>query len=271
MLLAVAQHAERRHHLGVLLERRARALHGALLRLVDAHAEAEDQILAELQRPAVPAGRRLIVAEPLLDELLGGGRDHAFDPVPRHEVEAARAAAHDRLPDLDRLMHGPRHQRDLFQLIAAVRDLGRDRVVLALVRERFLAERFQDDLHLLLEELAVGLGVQHRVAEGLDLPRVVAASDAEDEPALREDVGGGVVLGEPERMPGGDDVEGAADLDALRAMGEVHGQHRDIGDALVPFVLEVVLGEPQGLIAQGVGGAGERLGGGERVDQPACG
>jgi len=165
-------------------------------------------------------------------------------------------------------MHGPRHQRDLFQLIAAVRDLGRDRVVLALVRERFLAERFQDDLHLLLEELAVGLGVQHRVAEGLDLPRVVAASDAEDEPALREDVGGGVVLGEPERMPGGDDVEGAADLDALRAMGEIDGQHRNVGDDFVAFVLEVVLGEPQRLVAELVGHARQRDRGVEDLDQP---
>src|SRR5207245_1023502 len=122
---------------------------------------------------------------------------------------------------------------------------GRNRVVLTLMGERFLAERFQDDLDLLLEELAVGLGVQHRVAERLDLARVIAASDAEDEPALREDVGGGVVLGEPERMPGGDDVEGAADLDALRAMGEIDGQQRKVRDDFVAFVLAAVLWRTQ--------------------------
>ena len=139
------------------------------------------------------------------------------------------------------------------------------------MREGVLAECLQDDLHLLFEELAVRLGVQHRVAEALHLAGVVTASDSEDDPALGQDIRGGIVFGEAEGMPGGHDVEGAADLDALGAMGEVHGQHRNVGDALVSFVLKVVLGEPQGLVAQRVGGAGECDGGGERFDQPVIG
>src|SRR5439155_697188 len=83
-LVAVAQHAERRHHLGVLLERRARALHGALLSLVDAHAEAEDQILAEPERSTVPSRRLLVVAHPALDQLFRRGRDDALDAVTGH-------------------------------------------------------------------------------------------------------------------------------------------------------------------------------------------
>src|SRR5207245_3507060 len=106
VLLAVAQHAERRHHLGVLLERRARALHGALLRLVDAHAEAEDQILAEPERSTVPSRSLLVVANPALDQLFRRGRDDALDAVAQHEVQAARADAQDRLPGFDALQYG---------------------------------------------------------------------------------------------------------------------------------------------------------------------
>src|SRR5205823_2383839 len=98
------------------------------------------------------------------------------------EVEAARAAADDRLPDLDR-MNRPRHQRELFQLIATIRHLRRQRVVLAMVREGLLAKRLEDDFDLLLEEIAVGLGIQHRRAERLDLARVIAAAHAEYEAA----------------------------------------------------------------------------------------
>ena len=55
--------------------------------------------------------------------------------MPGHEVEAARAAAHDGLPDLDGLTQGTRHQRDLFQRVAAIGDVGGDRVALAVVLE----------------------------------------------------------------------------------------------------------------------------------------
>ena len=72
-----------------------------------------------------------------------------------HEVQAARCRALDRLPALDG-MNGPRHEREVLQVVAAVRDAGGDRVVLALVRERGVVERLEDDLDLLLEELAVG-------------------------------------------------------------------------------------------------------------------
>src|ERR1700756_2659960 len=49
---------------------------------------------------------------------------------------------------------------------------------LALVREGPLVERLEDDVDLLLEELAVGVLVEHRPPEGLDLARMVAAPDA---------------------------------------------------------------------------------------------
>jgi hypothetical protein len=88
VLLAVAQHPERRHDLGVLLEVRARALDGRRRGVVDAHAKAQDQRLAELERAAVAARGLLVVADPALDELLGGGGDDAL-MLAHHEVERA--------------------------------------------------------------------------------------------------------------------------------------------------------------------------------------
>jgi hypothetical protein len=50
---------------------------------------------------------------------------------------------------------------------------------------------------------------------------VIAAADAEDQPPAGEDVDHGVVLGQPQRMPHRSNVEGAAQLDVLRQVGEV--------------------------------------------------
>ncbi len=114
-----------------------------------------------------------------------------------HEVQPARLGADDGLPALHGQMHRARHQRQFAKLIAAIRNIRRQRVVLALVRKRLAVERLEDDLDLLLEELAVRLLVEDRRAERLDLARVVSAAEAEDHPALRQDVGDGVVLGQP--------------------------------------------------------------------------
>ena len=57
------------------------------------------------------------------------------------------------------------------------------------MREGALVERLEDDVDLLLEQLAVRGLVEQRRTEGLDLARVVAASDAEDDPAPGQPVG----------------------------------------------------------------------------------
>src|SRR5262249_55123882 len=119
---------------------------------------------------AGPAGRR-------------APADDALDLVLDHEVHRALAGADDGLPAFDGQRLRPRHQRDLAELIAPVRHLGRDRVVLALMREGALVERLEDDLDLLLEQLPVGVLVDDRRAERLDLTAVVTAPDAEDDPA----------------------------------------------------------------------------------------
>src|SRR5262249_799833 len=120
----------------------------------------------------------------------------ALDPVLGHEVEGARRTADDGLPNLNRATDQTRHQRDLFELIAALGHLGRKRVVLAAVREGVFVERLHDDLELLLEQLAVRRIVQHGGAECLDLASVVATADAEDHPSVGEDVGHREILGQ---------------------------------------------------------------------------
>src|SRR5262249_58837981 len=108
--------------------------------------------------------------------------DEPLDPVPDHEVEAARRSTLDGLPALHGVS-GPRHQREICQVVAAIGHARRDRVVLALVREHRVLERLEDDRDLLLEELAVGRLVEQRRAERVHLARVIAAADAEAYPA----------------------------------------------------------------------------------------
>jgi hypothetical protein len=164
-----------------------------------------------------------------------------------------------RLPALHGQGLRARHQRDLPQLVAAVGHGGRDRVVLALVGEGALVERLEDEVDLLLEQLPVGALVEDRRAEGLDLPAVVAAPDPEDDPPPGQPVHGGVVLGQPDRVPHGRDVEAAADPDVPREVTEVQGQHQHVGNALVPLALEVVLGQPEGVVAGPVHQPGDGL------------
>jgi len=190
---------------------------------------------------------------------------HALDAVLGHELEPARRAALDRLPALDRQAERPRHQGQLFECIAAVGHLGRQRVVLALVRKAFLVECLEDDVDLLFEQLAVRLLVEERRAKGLDLTGVIAAPDPEHDAPAGEDVGDGVILGHAQRMPHGRDVEAAADLDVLRAVREVHAHQDVVGDALGAFALEMVLGHPEAVVAELIHQHGHRLGLGQRA------
>jgi hypothetical protein len=121
--------------------------------------------------------------------------------------------------------------------------------VLALVREGTLVERLEDEVDLLLEQLAVGVLIQHRRPEALDLAGVITAPDAEHHPAAGQPVDGGVVLGHPDRVPHRRDVEAAADPDVAGDVAEVQRQHQHVRDALVPLALEVVLGQPVRVVA----------------------
>ena len=87
--------------------------------------------------------------------------------------------------------------------------------MLALVREEFVVEGLEDDLDLLLEQLAVGGLVEQRRAEGLDLAGMVAAPDAKGDAPAGQDVGRRIVFRQPQRVPHRGDVEAAADPERL--------------------------------------------------------
>ena len=176
--------------------------------------------------------------------------DDAANAVLRHEVERALRAALDRLPAFHRQARGPRHQRQFLQRVAAIRHFGRQRVVLALVAERLLVERLEDDVDLFLEQFAVGGLVEQRGAEAFDLARVVAAADTEHDAAVGKDIRHRVVLGEAQRMPHRRDVEAAADPQVPGEMRQVQRHHQHVGDALGAFRLEVVLGHPERAVAE---------------------
>jgi hypothetical protein len=124
--------------------------------------------------------------------------------------------------------------------------------VLALVREALVVECLEDQVDLLLEQLAVGRLVLQWRPEGLDLAGVVAAPDPERYPPAGQDLGGGVVFGQPQRVPHRRDVKAAAELDPLGHRGEMHRRHQDVGDALHAFVLEMVFGHPERIVADPV-------------------
>src|SRR5262249_3445179 len=154
--------AKRREHLDVLLVIRRELADGRLPAVGEVEENANRQVLAELEVLAGTCGRVVIG----LNGSLGhGGRataDGALDAVPDHEVEPARAGAHHGLPALDGPGDGAWYQRQLLEGVTAVWHLRWQGVVLALVRERGVVEGLEDDLDLLLEQLAVGVLILHR-------------------------------------------------------------------------------------------------------------
>ena len=164
-------------------------------------------------------------------------------------------------------MLGPGDQGYLLKLVAPVRHLGRDIEVFAVVGEGAVVKGLENDLHLLFEIVPVRVSVQHGRAEGLHLPGVIPAPDPEDDPAVGKVIGQGVVLGETQWVPHGRNVECAAEFQVLGDVGQVHALHQEIGQALVPFPLEVVFRHPQGVIPEPIGGLGYFIGNGERRGQ----
>ena len=141
--------------------------------------------------------------------------------------------------------------------------VGREREVLAAVGEALVAPGQLDDLHRLLEDLAVdpvvlGLDIVVVAAghHGAERPRLAwhgAATDAELHPAAGDDVGEGEVLGQPQRVPLRHDVEHLPEAQLLGLGGEVQAEQDEVGQHLVALVLEVVLGEPHRVEAELVG------------------
>ena len=183
----------------------------------------------------------------------------ALDAVGGHEVDGPPGPSLNRLPALDGSPQRARDERQLPKLVPAIRNGRGQRVVLAVVREGLLVERLEDDLDLLLEQLAVRRLVGERRPERLDLAGVIPAAHPEGDPALGEDVGGGEVLRQAQGVPHGRDVEAAAEAQPPGEMGQMHRGHEHVGDALVALVLEVVLGHPEGVVAGPIHQLGDGL------------
>src|SRR4030095_9534591 len=95
----------------------------------------EAQPLAELVVDARALRGLLIGTDRALGHGRGAAADQPLDTVLHHEVEPTRAGAHHGLPALHRLPERARHQGQLSELVAAVRDGRRERVALTLAGE----------------------------------------------------------------------------------------------------------------------------------------
>ena len=122
-----------------------------------------------------------------------------------------------------------------------------------------------------LEQFAVLLRVDERGAERLDLAAVIAAADAHDDAAVGDDVGHGVVLGEANRVPHRQDVEGATELQALGLGGKPEPELDQVREDFVALALEMMLGRPQHVEAELLHQPGDVARGEEGLGEPLVG
>src|SRR5262249_49651444 len=131
---------------------------------------------------------------------------------------------------------------------------GRTLEVLALVAEGLFIEAFEKELKSFLEVFAVGLGIEERRAERLDLARMISAAHAHDDAPVGDDVGHGIVFREPDRVPHRQHIEGAAEFEPLRLRRKPEAELDEIRQALIAFALEMMLGGPKRVKAELVHG-----------------
>ena len=269
VLVGVAHEAEGREPLVALIVRRLDTALGLLGRVGQIEPGAPDHVLAELLLTPVLRAGVAIGLHDVVEDLLAVERHHRLEVLARHVVD--RFAAGDRHPDLDRHVLGTRDARDVAELIAPILDGRRTLVALAVVAERLLVEALQQEVDLLLEELAVRRLVDDRRPERLDFARVVSPPDAHDHAAVGHDVGHRVVLGQPDRMPHREHVEGASELEPPRLGREPQRELDEVRKHLVAFALEVMLGRPQGVVAEVVHQLGDVARREERLAQLVVG
>src|SRR5262245_22069526 len=250
LLVGIAYEAERREPLVAFVVRRLEPADGFLPAWREVDAGAPDHVLAELLRLAVSLAGGVIGAHDVVEDLFAVEGYHRLEAVARHHVDGL--AACDRHPDVDRQMQRPRDHGDVLKAIAAMVDRRRALIVLALVADGTLVEAFEQQLELLLEQLAIGVGVKKRRAEGFHFARMVAATDAHDDAPVGHDVGHRVVFGQPDGMPHRQHIEGAAELEPLGLGREPQPELDQVGQAFVALALEVMLRRPQHVVAEAV-------------------
>ena len=191
--------------------------------------EADAEVFTQLGiGPAGPDQRCPIVFHGRVhDATLGHpAADDSLDAVLGHEIQRSLGAALDGLPALYGQVSRARDQSDFRQFVAPVGYVGRDVVVLAVVGERPFVESLEYYVYLLLEQLPVGRLIQQWVSKGLNFPGVVASADAKNNPPAGQDIRGGIVLSQTQRMPHGSDVERTAQLDVFGQVSQVDLKHQ---------------------------------------------
>jgi hypothetical protein len=74
---------------------------------------------------------------------------------------------------------------------------------------------------------------------------VVTPADPHDHATVGDDVRHGIVFSQPNRVPHWQDIESAAEFEALRLGREPQPELNQVGQALVSLALEMVLGRPK--------------------------
>ena len=195
---------------------------------------------------------------PGLDYFHGGAAsgcpaaNHALNAVFDHEVHGPLAGADQGLVAFHRQVLGSGNKGNFFQVIAPVGHVRRDVVVLAVVGEGAFVEGLEHDLNLFLEELPVGILVYNRRIEGLYFTAVIATAHTKYHAAVGQDIGSGIVLGQAQGIPHGGYIEAASNFQLFGKVGQVDGKQQQVGDTLVAFPLEMVLGHPESLVIMAV-------------------
>src|SRR5262249_48427233 len=131
LFVGIAHETEGGEPLVALIVIGADALDGLLLRLVDTKTHAQAYVLTQDDLAAVFGAQFLVLVHNPIGQLLAIQRQHAFDIMLGHKLDAAPTGH--RLPDFHWTMYGTRDQGNLTQFIAAVRHTWGQRIVLALV------------------------------------------------------------------------------------------------------------------------------------------
>ena len=122
--------------------------------------------------------------------------------------------------------------------------------MLAVVGKRLLVKRLENDLHLLFKQLAIGRLIEQRRAKSFHFSGVIATANAEGDASTAENVRRGKIFRQAQGMPHRGNVEATAKAQSFGHMSQMQGEHQDVWNALVAFVLEVMLSRPEGMVAQ---------------------
>src|SRR5262249_52409570 len=265
MLVRIADEAERREPLETLVMCGLEVPHRLFAAAGQIDTGAPNHVLAQLFVATMLETGHVIGANHIVENFLPVERYHRVQTKLRHQLYGL--AARDRHPDLHRKMFWPRHHRNILKAVTAIIDRWGAFVVLALEVEGLLVETGQQQPKLLLEQIAVLLGVNERRAECLDLARVISASPSHEDSAVRHDVGHRIILCQSNGMPHRQNIESTTKLQSLGLGGKPKAELDQIWKDFVALALKMMLGRPQHFEAELIHKLGDIARGEKRLTQ----